>query len=263
MGELMLVQRPLIFGILWQCFGAAIALPLYFALHLPLATSRSAVCVHDSDQAFAITSSFLLGAILPALAGMGAPWSGAPGRTALAHQLILGIWQPDPIWVCGIQMAISWISRVVRSPSYKEDLQADRRAYDWIRNAYFFASMVSGFGHLYTVWRCLTDNTDEINFTRMYVPWPFKSLSGGDENVLIYGTWLFLQYDFLIISLSSLSWAYFLLRANTSLGRAMSATTLATVLFLAAVMVGPGTTVSLALWYREMELRKVPKARLN
>ncbi|KAI0104692.1 hypothetical protein GGR51DRAFT_572643 [Nemania sp. FL0031] len=60
------VERPTVFGILWQCFGAAIALPLYFAIHLPWATSSRISPVHDDMQALAIPWSFLLGAVLPA-----------------------------------------------------------------------------------------------------------------------------------------------------------------------------------------------------
>lgn len=51
--------RPVVFGALWQCFGAAISLPLYFANHLKwLHTNPGAEArVRNSNEAKALPSA--------------------------------------------------------------------------------------------------------------------------------------------------------------------------------------------------------------
>ncbi|KAI6087582.1 hypothetical protein F4821DRAFT_258936 [Hypoxylon rubiginosum] len=273
------VWLPIIFGILWQCFGGAIALPLYFMIHLPWVAnghftrnggytrkgdcSRKGGCMRvvNAEQIFAIPCGFFIGAMLPAIVGMGSQWFGSGARSLDAHQLILGLWQLVPVWVSCIQMVVSKAYAIIRPTSYGSSSreQSDKQAYHWTRTTYLLTAAMSGAGHLFTIWGILKDDARSCSFVNMYVPWPFSSLSGGDEGVLVYGPWLFLQYDFIIISLSSLSWAYFLLELDTPLRGAFSSWALALILLVGAVAIGPATTVSLALWYREMQLPSAPK----
>ena len=72
---------------------------------------------------------------------------------------------------------------------------------------------------------------------------------------LVSGPWLFLQYDLIIIALSSLSWAYVLVK---DLVHDIPLATIAIPLILAAfgLVLGPGTTVSLTLFWREGVLQQ-------
>jgi len=96
-----ITHRPVIFGLLWQTFGAAISLPLYYALHLSwlLHAPQEAASVVDPRGARVIPMGYLLGALFPAVMGMLPTWTGAASSRVAAgnHQRILAAWQPDPL----------------------------------------------------------------------------------------------------------------------------------------------------------------------
>ncbi|KAI0892642.1 hypothetical protein F4806DRAFT_505373 [Annulohypoxylon nitens] len=249
------VWLPIVFATLWQCFGGAIALPLYYMVHLPWAGSGGCMRVRHTEQAFAIPFSFLVGAVLPAIIGMGTRWFSPGTRSSDMHQLILGLWQLDPVWVSCVQIILSkayaMIGQSSRNPGTTKS-DNGQSGYFWTSTAYLTAAIMSGVGHLYTVWKIATNGDSGGVFGNMYVPWPLGALSGG-QDVFVFSPWLFLQYDYVIISLSSLSWVYYLLQIAPQ-HRKPSPQALALVLLLGSVTFGPGTTVSLALWYREAKL---------
>jgi hypothetical protein len=131
------------------------------------------------------------------------------------------------------------------------------RSHAWIQGSYLLAAASSALGHLYTVGRVLMSADPETNFWRMYIPFPgFFSGPSGASDILVRGPWLFLQYDLIIISLSSLSWAYCLLLHHVE----MSKVRLALAMLLGALTVGPGATVSLSLFVRQSSLLQNTKA---
>ena len=73
---------------------------------------------------------------------------------------------------------------------------------------------------------------------------------GTDTKIFARGPWLFLQYDFLIISLSGLSWAILLLR-QTTLAQRFCRGVLGLIVFIRNVTIG---SVSLALLVRGSQL---------
>lgn len=185
--------------------------------------------------------------------GMAPTWLGPGVRTAEAHQVILAAWQLDPIWVSwifhGTVYAGTWfVGRSADAPN-------DRwKAYWWVCVSYLLAAVLSALGHLYVVSRIISSHHETTNFVRMYVPFPFVGPKGTETNIYVRGPWLYLQYDVIIISLSSLSWAYLLLR-QTSLGQRFSQGGILQLIMLAGTIIfGPGATVSLALLVRESEL---------
>lgn len=241
--------RPMVFGILWQCFGAAISLPLYYALHLEWVSHTKIMRATNLDKARSIPVAFILGAIVPWLVGMAPTWLGPNVRDAEAHQTILFFWQPDPVWVSGILAAAvpasTWLFR--RSAGVRDN-QAKIRW--WVRASYLLAATSSALGHLYVMSRIMDSNSEAVAFARMYVPLQFAGPSGTEDNIFVEGPWLFLQFDLVIISLSSLSWVFLLLR-DTSLRRQVSTSLLMLCLMTGFLIVGPGSTVSLALLARE------------
>lgn len=126
------------------------------------------------------------------------------------------------------------------------------------------AALSSTIGHVYTFSKVLSGGKGhEFNFVRLYVP---KTITGIREgNILVDGPWEFLQWDLIIIALSSLSWAYILLvwlierPGNGSKGKAAGIggrLGLALLFLVGFVVIGAGGTVSLALWWREGELKR-------
>lgn len=237
------------FALLWQCVGAGISLPLYFAYHLLWNDSAEVLQVRNINAARAIPFSFLLGAIVPAIVGSAPTWNGPESRSPEVHQEILAAWQLDPIYVSLIQMALtnssSWLQGE-RSGGQKRDARA---AHAWTRASYLAAAFCSSLGHLYTVGRFLTSTNEGTNFVRMYVPFPFTGPAGAPD-ILARGPWLFLQYDVIIFSIASLTWI-FLLLSRMSRGPPLSNLGLAFALTSSCITIGAGATVSLGLYVRE------------
>ncbi|KAI0836870.1 hypothetical protein F5Y06DRAFT_272474 [Hypoxylon sp. FL0890] len=241
------VEKPMVFGILWQCFGAAISLPLYYALHVSWANQSKIFRAADADLTRAIPFGFLLGAVAPAIIGMAPTWNGPESRTAEMHQNILFAWQPDPIWVSLIQTGIITAMSLFRSTVGRNNGTAATQK--WVAISYVLAALSSALGHLYTMINVLAKPDPIATLIRMYVPFPFSG-PAGVTNIFTYGPWLFLQYDLIIISLSSISWAYIML-ARASEGKGLSHGALALLMLVGSLTIGPGATVSLALLARE------------
>ena len=246
--------RPVLFGLLWQCFGAAISLPLFYAVHLEWTTRAKTTRAGNLEEVRFLPLGFILGAVLPAVVGMAPTWFGPELRSAEVHQIILAAWQPDPIWVSWTLQAAAYAGTYLigRSAGTPEDR---RKAYWWVRVSYLLATISSALGHLYVVSRIISGYGEIVNFTRMYVPFPITGPAGTESNIFVRGPWLFLQYDFLIISISSVSWAYLVLRQTTWAQR-FSPAILGLMMFVGTVTIGPGATVSLALFIRERQLHE-------
>ena len=206
----------------------------------------------DLEKARVLPLSFILGAVVPAVVGMASTWFGPQVRSAKAHQTILAAWQLDPLWVSWILMgtvhAGAWF--LGRSTGTADDR---RKAYWWVRASYLLAAISSILGHLYVVGRIIRSDSEAVNFMRMYMPFPVTGPAGTKTNIFVRGPWLFLQYDLIIITLSSLSWA-FLLLGQTSLGQRVSRWILGLIILAGSLTIGPGATVSLALFVREGQL---------
>ncbi|KAH7311405.1 hypothetical protein B0I35DRAFT_438021 [Stachybotrys elegans] len=247
------VKRPLAFGLLWQCLGGAISLPLYYAQHLPWALQDKLPHTHDVDHAKALPIGYLLGAIVPTLVGMAPTWLGPGARSAISHQTILAAWQPDPIWVsCIISLCASMFA-LFRGGSSGDSPRARSTAFAWARFSYLLAAILSGMAHIYVMGRVLLSTNPDVNFVRMYVPFLINGPEGTSSNIFVFGPWLFLQYDLIIMSLSSLSWVWILLRSLPGQSRP-SSSILGLYFATGALVIGPGATVSSALFYREQFL---------
>ena len=220
---------------------------------------------------------------------MAPTWFGPEVRSAETHQIILAAWQPDPIWV---SLILTWTAHAglwICGRSAGTTASDRHKAHWWVCASYILAASSSAAGHLYVMGRIIRSrNNGPVNFARMYMPLsPITGHVGAGTNntndILIRGPWLFLQYDLIIISLSSLSWAFVLLlkllpeqtppvpvsvppacirgsqqqqqqqqrRRGSVLSRSVI---LALILLAGSLTIGPGATVSLALFVRERRL---------
>ena len=197
-------------------------------------------------DARALPISFAFGAMLPALIGMLPMWV---NRSALAHQNILAIWQLDPFWFSACQAAAAMLFSRLQTPTKK----GEQLAVWWTRASYLMAAACSAISHLYAV-ASIISNHGSADLIRAYIPSLFRGSSGmGDR--LVSGPWLFLQYDLIIIALSSLSWAYLLVKDLVHhVPFAMIALPL--ILTAGSLVLGPGTAVSVTLFWREGVLQQ-------
>ncbi|KUL83284.1 hypothetical protein ZTR_09133 [Talaromyces verruculosus] len=186
------ISNPIIWGLMWQAFGAAIALPLYFRAHLKwIDKVGDRISSVDVGSARSLPASFILGALVPAIVGMLPTWYPRPD---VLHQNILAAWQPDPVWVSVLQATQVFIlfSRA----------RNDGRAVWWTRLSYLLAALSSAAGHIYGMGSILVSTDPATTITKVYVPYLFAGPEGATQK-LASGPWLFLQYDLIIISISS------------------------------------------------------------
>lgn len=175
-------------------------------------------------------------------------WLDPNSRPASTQQMVLAMWQPDPLWVAALMVVLTNVSQ-----SYYDcgatGVERRRTAHYWVKATLLLVVGTSGITHLYVAQKTLGSSNDAVHLVRMYLPFPFTGPSGA-EHILARGPWLFLQYDFLLIALSSLSWAFLQLRDLPSTRR-FSSGTLGVLLFIGGFAIGPGATVSIALLVRE------------
>lgn len=237
-------------------------MPLYYALHLSwlLTAPRAATSAVDLRGARVIPFGFLLGAFLPAVIGMLPTWTGAAARSAGDHQRILAAWQPDPLWVSLTQSALVFgLGRLLRTEGRGSSPRDQVSC--WVRGAYLLAAMSSVCGHVYTMITVLLD--PQLSLWHMYVPSGRYGPSGVSDEILIRGPWLFLQWDLIIISLSSVSWVGVLLHHAFRKPCGLWTIKVGLALTLGSVVIGPGATVSLALVIREKHLERLRKAHAH
>lgn len=188
--------------------------------------------------------------MIPTLIGMSPTWTTHNSRSPSFHQNILFAWQADPVWVSLLLITLSTVA--ARTGSERERSDDRKRVRRWINVSYLLAFFWSLSGHVYVFHRVLTtSDTKAVNFVRMYVPFLSSGPSDAGANVLVWGPWLFLQYDLIIISLSSLSWAYILLISVGPKPAQWQRVSLGLGMLAASVTFGPGAIVSLALITRE------------
>ncbi|KAF2846076.1 hypothetical protein T440DRAFT_406554 [Plenodomus tracheiphilus IPT5] len=240
------VANPIIWGLMWQAFGAAIALPLFFQQHLKWSNNiHMPLPPADLCAARALPISFMLGALLPAVVGMLTIWY---PRSDQLHQQILAAWQLDPVWVSLFQWAL-----VAAFSSYSTK-QSDEKSVHWLQFSYAFAAASSAAGHLYSVTALLLSPDPRSTFERVYVPFLF---SGPEDATLklANGPWLFLQYDLIIISVSCLSWAY-VLADRIIEGQTRIRESVHLLILTGGIILGPGAVVSIVLFCREENLQR-------
>ncbi|RWA08089.1 hypothetical protein EKO27_g7000 [Xylaria grammica] len=247
-----LQSSPLFFVTLSQILGGAISLPLYYAYHILWIDGADILRVRDQNAAAALPFSFLLGAVLPAVAGCAPTWNGPESRSPEVHQKYLAFFQIDPLWVALVQTLLVKLFRRLSVA------QAPKAAYRWTRVSYLLAAASSAIGHIYTAARIYTSTDEGTNLARMRVPRPPHGPTGGLPDLVARGTFLYLQFDIPIFELASMAWAFLLLSRLPNRAR-KSDLTLAFTMLIGYLTVGAGATVSLALYVREgllLEKRK-------
>ncbi|KAH8598661.1 hypothetical protein B0O99DRAFT_650379 [Bisporella sp. PMI_857] len=244
------IENPIIWVVLWQIFGAAILLPLYFSRHLQwLSEQPDALAGSRIASSKALPISFISGAVLPTV--IATMWPSWGLFDSLGHQKILAVWQLTPVWVSFIQIVLVWIK------SAQAQASDDENAAWWSQLSYLLAAVISFAGHAYALAAIALSLDPSLNLQRTHLPTFFTGLQGSPD-ILTRGPWLFLQSDAMIISLSSVSWAYVLVsRLAASRSAKSGGKMLADLLLLLAgfviggATIGPGAIVCVALWWRE------------
>ena len=102
-------------------------------------------------------------------------------------------------------------------------------------------ALCSTVTHVYVISKALW--AADLRLWVMYVPNGFAGTPGTDD-ILVRGPWLFLQYDLIIMAISSLSWAFALLCHAFKGESSFSPGKVGLMMTVGALTIGPGGTVS-------------------
>ena len=120
--------------------------------------------------------------------------------------------------------------------------------------SYVFGGLISASSHIYTLAVALFSNDQSARFGRLFIPSPSSVISGSIENIL-HGGLLFLQYDYIIISVSCALWVYAFIETDQVFPDMQGRIVAIALILCFMLLLGPGGTVCGALWLREKNLR--------
>lgn len=204
--------------------------------------------------------AFFVGAVVPMLVLMAPTWLGPDARSTITQQTVIAIFQPTPLYFSCIMKVVAHFA-----PSFSTNgggggggggLGKKRnQARSWLRGTYLIAAILAGLGHLYVITRIITaQDAQKVSLVRMYIPFPFGG-PAAVSSTLVWGPWLFLQWDNIVITLASLLWASILL-SQMGLMRKSNRGKMFLLSTAVSVVFGPGTAVTLALYVRESYLEE-------
>lgn len=232
-----------LFGFLWNAVGAGFILPLYCFVYFDF--GRRSTRPPPLPEAQALVPSILLASYVPLVIAIGAPlvFASAPATV----QGITAAFQFGPVVFVMFQKLLSLFLPQMRGSCQRED---DLIARWYVKLAYLISAVVCGLTHLY----CLVSITlagkgSSISFSGVFLLNPDSVIPGSDMN-LPEGSTLFMHFDNLFISVTCIFWAGVELRKI--IGGARFRLTLAViVLAVSCFILGPGATLSTALYLSE------------
>jgi hypothetical protein len=230
--------------LLWNMFGAAFVLSLYFYCHMKITNTSAADPTLPRTRARALTPTMALAAFPPAMVMLLAySFTSTPGR-----QSIIAVFQFSPLIVA----ATVYILCAIPESSSTKPINGDTNS---VVYSYVFSGFLAAAAHVYTLCVTLFSNDASVAFGRVFIPHPSQVVSGSVTNVHD-GALLFLQYDWIVINLSCALWAYLIMNPTQHSSNSRGNVTQAIVIILLTLIVGPGATVCGALWLSEDNLRK-------
>ena len=249
------LDSPILWGLLWNGFGAAIILPIYCLLHFQSQQSKrdNAVPLHEAK---ALVPTTLVGSLLPLIL-MLPPLVDCKVET---QQAFSAVFQLTPV----IFVAIQYIGArcIALCTEDRHELDVER---PMVYLALISTGICSAIAHVYSLATSLFSQDPATAFSRVYIPSPAR-VDPSTPNTLTEGGLLFLQYDFLIISLTCILYAYLLLepQSRTILSFVLAGYerpglekfAVMVMVVLTTVVLGPGAAVSFAFAVREDSLPK-------
>ncbi|TIC90864.1 hypothetical protein CH35J_011264 [Colletotrichum higginsianum] len=247
--------------VLCNANGAAIVLPLYLYL-----VCRSKARLRDASvpwhQAAALPATTLVILLQPLLVFAPA-WTGR-GGTHLHHGCI-ALFQVAPVAVLGFHFGLSSILPRKSAGTSQSSMRDSKR---WIVASLILAGTVASAVHFYTVAGALLTRDGDVSLVRLFVPAsgfadPIESLSKtnglpAEYAALLENLHLFSQWDWIVVSLTSIVFAHLLLSRRDGvdrgkLGEANTPTEVQELFYLTAAtaVLGPGAAGSFALAIRE------------
>lgn len=222
-------------------------LPLYCFLHCrnPLDREGQKLPVKENRALIATT---LFGSLIPAVI-LGPALVGCGIHE---QQGFIALFQTTPLLLVLVQYCAARVGANFKTD--RERSEADQR---FKLGSYTFVGTYTAAAHLYVLAKSLLSKDSATALTRIFFPSPGK-VDRSAPTRLVEGAHLFLQYDWIVINLTCVLYAYTILTQYqmpvTSHFRISSERTTLILAILAAVVLGPGAAVSFALIAREYSL---------
>ena len=209
-------------------------LPVYFYLQLRNPPQEQWIQLWNAKP---LPLSIILGSLLPGIAELTAPLF---PRSSARHQQIIALIQVSPLIVATIQTVASNLY-----PIRNIDVRTRKSAFmPSVRQALFIAGSFSALCHLTILVHILFGWQ---TFSSIYVPGSSSAVASAGTSKILEGSRLFLQYDYLGITLSTLLWVYYLVVGLSDVSR----TYLVSIMLIGNILIGPGAVTSAVLWWRE------------
>ncbi|KAK8102440.1 hypothetical protein PG984_015586 [Apiospora sp. TS-2023a] len=223
--------------LMWNLVGAATVLPFYVYLHTQSTESDKPNPIISTARPRSLIIVSLLGVSVPAVFLL----SAYTFASEFARQVSIAVFVLSPLLLDALVAIVSYP---------KPNLPGGRRtSSDHVRYIYIWAGLASGGAHVYTLARTLLSQKESVGLATVFMPSPSGVIPGSVNNIHD-GALLFLQYDWIVVNITCWAWAYLLIESpQVYLGvkgwAARGLLTLLTTLFI-----GPGATVSCALYLR-------------
>ena len=236
-----LLHMPLVWVLLGNGIGWAFILPLYCLVRVGVPyPNRSGLSVGDSYGLLVASVISFIPAPLTALP----PFNLSQSRGQ--HQAMIVVYLTTPLIFSGIQQLLG---RLIDQFQYRKESNGTSRR--TAINAYIVAAVVAGLGHLYVLFRALGTDNPAATLAEVFIP---IQLDKFPADLLTAGSHLFIQYDYIIVSLTCFCYIFGQLLPLLDI-RAVGKPTLAVGLAVSTVLLGPGATLMLSLWARERKLQ--------
>lgn len=246
-------SRPALWTLLWNGFGAGFILPLYYftqSAHTP--EKLGTLPINHAKSLFPTT---IITLILPAIFTLLPP---LVNRSPSTQQTISALFQISPLAAVLLQHSLARLLRTAVFPKEKEkegekgeekqkQNQADK---PYICRTYLTSALFTSLSHVYVLTTALTTTQPQASFTRIYLPRSAR-VAPAAKDTIFQGALLFLQYDWVLINVSSGLWLYTILRPHLFLTSGLRRAVAFLGTLAGFVLLGPGAVVSLGLWWRE------------
>lgn len=230
--------------LMWNGFGAGVVLPLFYFVEAgklpPKRNNNDRVSV---AHAKALLPTAIITLFLPVLVDLAPP---LVNREPRPHNIITALFQATGLYAAIVQPLIA--SQFGSSATPRATTEKA------VRRAYFYAGLFSSIGHIYAVSTSLLSEDPAVSFSRTFVP-AMSDVVPGTSRTVFEGTLLFLKYDNLIITITSALWQWLSLKPYLNAKSRIDYISTAFLITLSTLVLGPGGSVSFALYLRESWIR--------
>lgn len=228
--------------------GAAVVLPIYAYLQLSKAPKSGFVIpLHNAK---ALLPSTIIAGIVPIFFLLR-----STERDPEVHQLIVAVFQATPLMMFATHSVMAYYMKSIQSSSQEEVSSAS-----YTKSMYVGTGLIAGVGHLYTQFIIFSSTDPALSYKRVYLPSPKSVYTASNDDRLVRGAHLFLQYDWIVVNVCLVVWVQVRLLPHL---RGISIFKRLCCIMLQAsgtVALGPGFTTSMGLWWQEKQFEVIDRA---